>query len=84
MDENRKKLIAELESLDEDTRQAMMWLIRHYKFATALCRECPMSSEESAALEKEALAKNDAFLRVLVLFERSVNKKSPPIQADND
>ena len=83
MKEKRENLIAELESLEEDERQAVIWLIKHHKLATALCRECPNSPEESKALEEEAIAKHDAFLLVLVLFERLVNKKkSPPEKAD--
>ena len=73
MNEKKQKLIKAIEALPEGKRRAMIWLIKHYEFAVEMCEEGPLTKEQSADLERDAIERDDDYLLVLVLLERIVN-----------
>ena len=75
MDKEKKALVDALMALPKGKQRAMIWLIKHYEFAVEMCKEGPLTEEQSMVFERDAIARNDDYLLVLVLFERIVNAK---------
>lgn len=75
MNEKKQELIKAIVDLPVGKQRAMIWLIKHYQFAVEMCEEGPLTQEQSADFERDAIERDDDYLLVLVLFERIVNAR---------
>lgn len=80
MKKEKKELMDAIMTLPEGKKRAIIWLIKHYDFAVEICREEPLTEEQSMAFKKDAIAKNDDYLLVLVLFERIINAEKDSME----
>ena len=55
MNEKKQEHIKAIMDLPEGKQRAMLWLIKHYQFVVEMCKEGPLTEEQSLAFEKDAI-----------------------------